>query len=329
MQSNEKMWAFLVNMGAWEKAYQELPFDEALWDYIVDEAEKTGINTLVIDIGGAIAFASHPELTLKGAWTRGRFRRELERCRQKGITLIPKLNFSATHHFWLGEYGKMVSTTTYYKVCSDMIKEAYELFDHPKYIHLGMDEESYRNVASRELVVFRQGELFWHDLRFLIDCVRDTGAMPWIWACPLFDHPEEFKQHIDADEVIISPWYYHAFRKEHWTPIDSHEEYRVYYGKSPFKEMNLTYVEEDPFHSNVRKWAIPLLKEGYRYIPCAATATQSPYAVSDLVEYFRDNTPEAQLPGFIMATWRPVLMKNKQKYEDAFRLFREAREQFY
>lgn len=329
MKNKDRMWALLVNLGAWEKGYEVLPFDEELWDYIVEGSAEAGINTLVIDIGGAIDFASHPELTLKGAWTRKRLRQELKRCREKGITLIPKLNFATPHDIWLGEYHKMVSTTVYYKVCSDMIKEAYELFEHPQYIHLGMDEEDHKHVAHHELATYRQGELYWHDIRFLIDCVKDTGATPWMWSCPLFDHPEEYKKHIDADEVILSPWYYNAFRKEHWTPIDSRPSYRTYYNEGKYKEMNLTYVEEDPFLVNVRNVAVPLLKEGYKYIPCASVVNFCDYNTSDLVEYFKENTPEEQLPGFITAPWKPVLMKHKKHFEDSFRFLKEAKEQFY
>lgn len=66
---------------------------------------------------------------------------EVARCREKGLALIPKLNFATTHSFRLGEYRNMTSTNTYYKVVNDLIHEVYELFDHPEYIHFGMDEQ--------------------------------------------------------------------------------------------------------------------------------------------------------------------------------------------
>lgn len=73
-----------------------------------------------------------------------------------GIKLIPKLNFSATHDAWLGEYERMVSTKTYYTVCQDIINEIYEVFEHPDYIHLGMDEEDSRTDGRLDFVCYRK-----------------------------------------------------------------------------------------------------------------------------------------------------------------------------
>jgi len=329
---DKKMWAFLANLGAWEAnrvPYTELPFDQEIWDYIVEESEKCGINTIVIDIGGGIEFASHPELTLKGAWSRKKLRDEMAKCKEKNITLIPKLNFATTHSVWLGEYGRMISTNTYYRLCNDLIKEAYELFDHPAYIHLGMDEEDAENVAHQDFAVYRQGELFWHDLRFLIDCVKDTGAKPWIWACPLFNHFEEYKKHIDVEEALISPWYYNAFRKEHWTPITSRQAYVDFYSKGKYADMGLEFVEEDPFFVKFRELALPLMKEGYQYVPCASVVNRCDYNTAEIMEYFKEGAPDDQIIGFITAPWKPILIKNKKYFEESFKFFKEAKEAFY
>lgn len=101
-----------------------------------------------------------------------------------------------------------------------------------------MDEEDAKHVKNDELSVYRQGELFWHDIRFYVDCVKDTGAKPWMWSCPLFDHPEEYKKHFAPDEIVLSPWYYNAFRRENWTPISS----IVYYGKQRQEKFKLKYT---------------------------------------------------------------------------------------
>ena len=228
---NQKIWSILVHLSKhmWLKRYDTLPFEDAFWEYILKEAEKVGINTIVLDVGDGIQFASHPEIAMNGAWTRKRVRQEVQRCKDIGITLIPKLNFATPHDMWLGEYARMLSTNVYYKVCNDLIKEVYELFDHPEYIHLGMDEEDARHVKGHEFAVYRQGELYWHDLNYLYDCVADTGAKPWVWSCPLYGHFEEYKKHVGVDDAVLSPWYYNAFRKEHWTPIESRAEYVAYY----------------------------------------------------------------------------------------------------
>jgi len=330
-QKQEKMWAMLVHlsMNLWRFDCPELDFDDEMWDYILEESAKTGINTIVLDVGDGIEFGSHPEIAIKGAWSRKRTRREVARCREKGIALIPKLNFATSHDKWLGEYHRKLCTPEYYRVCNDLIKEVYEIFEHPEYIHIGMDEEDAYHVVGDELAVYRQGELYWHDIRFYIDCVKETGAKPWMWSCPLFEHPEEYKNYIDADEAILSPWYYNAFRKEHWTPVSSREEYVEYYNAEEYKDMNIQFVEEDPFLVNFRKVALPLMKEGYCYVPCASVNNRCDYNTSDLVEYFKDNAPDNQVVGFITAPWQKTAPENKDRFEESFRFLKEAREKFY
>ncbi|MBQ3553060.1 MAG: hypothetical protein IJA08_00025 [Clostridia bacterium] len=329
----EKMWALLVHLGTdlWHGkfCYKNLVFDDLLWNSILEKSQEAGINTIVLDVANGIEYASHPEIATKGAWTRKRVRTEIARCKEKGIALIPKLNFATPHCKWLGEYSRMISTKQYYHVVNDLIKEVYELFEHPEYIHLGMDEEDAKHVAEQELAIYRQGELFWHDLRYFIDCVQDTGAKPWIWSCALFDHPEEYKKHIGVEDAVLSPWYYNAFRKEHWTPISSRSEYVAYYNEGEYAKMGIQFVEEDPFLVNFRKVALPLMKEGYHYIPCASVVNKCDYNTEDLVEYFKDNAPDEQVLGFITAPWFPTIKEFEKDFYDSIKFLKEAKKKFY
>jgi len=332
MASNKKIWGILVHLSKsmWGKK-DHLMFDDGFWTYILEEASKSGINTVVLDIGDGIEFASHPEIALPDAWKRKRVRKEVKRCKDLGIDLIPKLNFSTGHDHWLGEYHRMTSTTIYYQLCNDLIKECFELFDHPEYIHLGLDEEDARHCAGRDLAVFRQKELYWHDVNFLYDCVADCGAKPWAWSCPLFRHPEEYKAHVEPDDAVISPWYYHAIKRENWTPISSWQDYIDYYSKEPFKSMNLTYVEEDIYNTMCRKVMLPLLKEGYKYIPCASTFYNVDHNTKELVEYFYENAPDEQILGYMTAPWKSTLPTEdcKVAFDKSFKFLKEAREMFY
>lgn len=331
MMENKKVWAILVHLSKnWgSKKYSEVQFDDEVWNYIVEEGAKSGINTIVLDVGDAVEFGSHPEIATKGAWTRTRVHKEIEKCRKHGISIVPKLNFATPHDIWLGEWHRKVSTPEYYRVCSDLIKEIYEIFEKPEYIHIGMDEEDEKHVRKHELAVYRQGDLFWHDIRFFVDCVKETGAKPWMWSCPLFDHPEEYKAHFDADEAVLSPWYYNAFRKEHWTPISSREAYVTYYNEGEYKNMGLEFVEEDPFLVNFRNVALPLMKEGYKYVPCASTCNKCEYNTMELMEYFKDNAPDEQVVGFITSTWKSTEKENLDNIKDALRFFKEAKEKIY
>ena len=330
----EKIWGILVHLSRnmWHSNhYTALTFDEEMWEYILKESVNTGINTIVLDVGDGVQFASHPEIAIDGAWSRKRVREEVKRCKDLGIALIPKLNFSTAHDFWLGEYARMVSTTKYYQVCNDLIKESYELFGHPEYIHLGFDEEDARNVSGHEYAVFRQKELFWHDLNFMLDCVADTGARPWIWSCPLLNHPEEYKKHVGAKDAVLSPWYYNAIREDHWTPVGDNPDYLAYFRQDIFKGLDIKFLEEDPFLVKFRKLALPLMEEGYDYIPCASVYNRMDWNTSDLVEYFRDNAPDEQILGYMTAPWCATLPteRSKKYFEESFRFLKEAKEKFY
>ena len=328
MNNNEKIWSILIHLNMCVGTRRK-PFDEDFYDYLVEETAKAKLNMIVLDLGDAVQYASHPEISYEKAWTRNRVREEIKRCRDLGIEVIPKLNFSTTHSFWLGEYRNMTSSKIYYQVVNDLIKEVYELFEHPRFIHLGMDEEDARHSKSHQLAIFRQGELFWHDLRFLYDCVHDTGAMPWVWSCPLFRHPEEYVKRFDKDDAVLSPWQYNAIKKEHWTPIESRAEYVAYYNEGEYAKLGIKYVEEDPYLVLFREVALPLLEHGYKYIPCASVFNRCDWNHADTLEYFRDNAPDDQILGYMSAPWFDATWEKKNFYDKTFKFYREAKEKFY
>jgi len=326
----KKLWSLLVHleMSMWGTG-SDVRFDEALWDGIVDRCAETGINTIVLDLGRGVQYHSHPEISCSWAWSHSRVKQEIRRLKGMGIDLIPKLNFSAVHDAWLGEYERMVSTSVYYRVCRDLIHEVADLFGHPRYFHLGMDEENVEMSDDLPLMVIRQGELLWHDLQFLLDCVRDTGCTPWIWSDLCFNHPEEFRRRIPAEDIVLSPWDYHAIRREHYTPVDSLPEYVEYYGKEPFKSMNLSFVEEDPLHVCFRTQAIPTAKDGYKVVPCVSVFNKCPWNTPDMVEYFRSEAPDESVLGFMTAPWFSTTRGNAEKFWESLRLLKAAREEFY
>jgi len=332
---HDKIWGFMTHLSGntWingkNAGIRSMVLEDEMLDFIIEEGAKAGFNTLILEVNDGLEYGTHPEISVKGAWSRKKLRDTIKRCREKGITVMPELNLSAAHDMWLGAYERMRCTPQYYRLVDDLIKEVYELFEHPKYIHLGMDEEDAKHLEKRPYAMYRQKDLYWHDLRFMMDSVICAGATPWIWSCPLFDHPEEFKKHIDAEEVVISPWYFNAFRKEHWTPVESRAEYVAYYNEGDYAKLGIKYVEEDPFLVNVREKAIPLTKEGYRYIPCASVYNRCEYNACDLMEYFKDNAPDDQILGYITAPWYGGEMKNKAFFQESFDTVKAAREIIY
>jgi len=184
-------------------------FDEPSWQRLSAALAKAGCNQIIIDLAEIVVYPSHPELAVKGSWSVERLRKELDRLRGMGFEVIPKLNFSACHDTWLKDYHRMVSTKKYYQVCEDLIKDAAEIFDHPRFFHLGYDEETASHQAKHLFAVCRQGELWWHDFLWFVKVTEKTGCRPWIWSDYIWNHKDEFLNRMPKS-VLQSNWYYGA-----------------------------------------------------------------------------------------------------------------------
>ena len=182
-------------------------FDEPSWQRLSAALAKAGCNQIIIDLAEIVVYPSHPELAVKGSWSVERLRKEIDRLRGIGFEVIPKMNFSACHDTWLKDYHRMVSTRKYYQVCEDLIKDAAEIFDHPRFFHLGYDEETAGHQAKHLFAVCRQGELWWHDFLWFAKVTEKTGCRPWIWSDYIWNHKEEFLNRMPKS-VLQSNWYY-------------------------------------------------------------------------------------------------------------------------
>lgn len=329
--NQEKMWALLVPLSKnWEPDKTErLLFDESVWDAVVEKAAKSGVNTIVFDLLDGIRYDSHPELAMEGAWSPEKMRQEIKRLKKLGIQAIPKLNFSTIHDNWLCEYERMVSTPIYYQVCRDLITEAAEIFDHPKYIHLGMDEEDAKHAKYSALAVYRHKDLLWHDLQFYFDCVRATGATPWIWSDPCFQYPEEFRQQIQTGDLVLSPWMYNAIYPDHLTPVSSRQAYIDYYAQEPYASMNIQYVEDDPFIVQFMEQALPCVNDGYSVIPCVSTVNGCCYNALDMLQYFKENADPKLVLGFITSPWQALIPETKTAILRDIHVFGKAKQEIY
>ena len=167
-----------------------------LWRKATDYAVSKGVNMIVIDVGEGLVYPSHPELAIQGSWSPDKLRAEVRRLRSMGVEAVPKLNFSTSHNGWLKQYRRMVSTPAYYKVCEEVLRDVYEVFDRPRFIHIGCDEE----VASHQVeivkyiyIVARTKEFWMHDYLHLVRTVEGLGARPWCWSDYGWRHPEFLK----------------------------------------------------------------------------------------------------------------------------------------
>lgn len=210
------MWAYLIHLSTnmwgepgtpWPMApwRDELTTHHETWRKVIDFLPSQGFNTLVIDVGDAIQYETHPEISIPGAWSKDMLKKELDYIRSIGLTPIPKLNFSACHDAWLKEYSRMLSTSIYYQVCEDLIREVAELFDYPEYFHLGMDEEWCQNKEN--MVVIRPKRIWWNDVNFLFRVCDKVGTRPWVWADHCWNTPEDYIENMSKSAVQSNACY--------------------------------------------------------------------------------------------------------------------------
>ncbi len=297
------IWGVLLHLGrnmwgdcptAYTPPADHFTCDEKLWVELSEKAAKSGLNMIVVDLGEAVQYKSHPELAIQGAWSVEKLREDIERMRKLGLEPIPKLNFSACHDFWLGDYSRMLSTKTYYKVCADLIKEVSEIFDKPRFFHLGYDEETYDHQATYEYVVVRQKELWKKDFLFFIEQCDANGVRPWIWADYGWNHPEFIEW--APKEVLMSNWYY---------------------GK-----------DFNPETSKYVKYYLDLDKAGYDQVPTGSNWNNDENF--DLtVKFGRDNLSKERVLGYLQTPWHFTEPKDHEHNLRSIDQVGAAKEKYY
>jgi len=279
-------------------AADHVRFDEDTWRKAVDRYRASGATALIVDVGEALAYPSHPELHVKGSYSPERVLKEVRRLKALELEVVPKLNFSTGHDTWLKDYHRMVSTREYYQVCSDVIRDAYEAFDRPRYFHLGYDEEDAANQAQYGYCVVRQGELWWHDFLYVSGCVEKLGSRPWIWSDYCWQHEDEFMRRMPKS-VLQSNWYY--------SKNFSEETIKTKYHLRGFKAFE------------------KLAKAGFDQVPCGATYASDENFPS-LVRYCKKLIAPERLKGFLLAPWcGATLPERLEKQYHAAEIFARAK----
>ena len=304
----EEIWACLLHLGM--NSWKDVPLDrapadasqafkircmadylrtdESVWRALTDRLGKSGANMIIIDMAEGVALPSHPELAVKGTWSVEKFQKELARLRAMGLEPIPKMNFSACHDSWLKTYQRMVSTKKYYEVCADVIRDVIDIFTlngkPPRFFHLGCDEETAEHQKTFELAIVRQGDLWWHDLYYLVKQVEDRGVRSWIWSDYCWNHKEEFLRKMPKS-VLQSNWYYGA-------------EFDV----SKLPERRKSHVQT----------YVDLAEAGFDQVPTGANWTVDTN-FRGTVDFCRKVCKPENLKGFMMASWQRTIPEELQK----------------
>lgn len=287
------MRAVLLHLGhnMWKDSQTKLGLNEPLWDRAVRHVAESGLNTLVVDIGEGMRFESHPELAIEGSWSVDKVRDFVRSANALGIEVVPKLNFSACHDAWLGEYHRMISTRKYYEVVADLIREAADVFCSPRYFHLGMDEEIFWHQRNYDIAIIRGADLWWHDLLYFVGCAEKAGCRAWVWSDFGWKHPDFVTK--CPKSVLQSNWYY----DDDCTGFD-------------VAKMD----PKDPYRPMVGFFA-ELEKAGFDQVPCGSNwvsgqrrekKVDADGVIGDLVRHCRKTVAPERLKGFLMTSWNYI-----------------------
>lgn len=280
----------------WSHVYQPfLTFDEPVWNILLKEMADAGMNMVVIDLGDAIRYKSHPEIAVKNAWSTGKLKSELVKIRKMGLEPIPKLNFATTHDAWMGEYSRMVSSPRYYDFCRDLIREVITLFDKPRFFHIGMDEETPSYQTRMEYMVVRQNDLWWNDFYFFVSQVEKEGVRAWAWSDYAWNYPERFYRKMPKS-VLQSNWYYSAA-----FDLDKMED--------PAKKYLQLYLD--------------LEAHGYDQVPTGSNHSTDKN-MEATVEFCKKAIDPSRLLGFMTAPWRPTLPQCLERHQEAIAQVKRA-----
>ena len=279
-------------------AKDRLHFEEPFWRELSTKLRASGCNCILIDVGEGLRYPSHPELAVKGSWTPEKLKAEIDRLRGMGFEVFPKLNFSTSHDAWLGPYERMVSTPKYYKVCADVIRDTMEVFAPVKNFHIGFDEEDVPKFhGNSSMLVMRQGDLWWHDLNWLVREVEKYGARTWAWSDYLRRHTlDQFKSEFCRKmpkTVMQDPWMY-------WTKMDK--------------------MDTEPYIQSYLR----LAEAGYDVAPCGSNCYGVTENFPDMAEYCQKKIAAAQFKGMIMAPWIRTIEPYRRLHWQAADLMAEA-----
>ncbi len=201
----------LIHMTHYDPRWVEEKDREKKWDKatglaVVDAMAEAGMNLLIVDVEDAVIYRSLPDIRRKYSVPMGELAELAERARERGIELVPKMNFSLSHRHrhsaWFEPAQALPPSKEFWRRGLAALDEAVEAV-RPRMVHVGMDEDDTRSPQEylRDLLGLRR-ELKRRGLRMAM--WADVGHR-WM--------PQERWKQVPAikelpRDVILMPWRY-------------------------------------------------------------------------------------------------------------------------
>ena len=134
----------------------EEPFDPAVARAVVDALAEQGFNTLLIGVSDGVVYRSHPEWRRPYSQPMDVLRSLADHARDRGIEIIPKLNFSRSeincHNHWMRAPGEKwhehFDDDVAWQWAADAIDEVIDACRPERFFHVGMDEDHDRSYTQ-------------------------------------------------------------------------------------------------------------------------------------------------------------------------------------
>jgi hypothetical protein len=194
---------------------RERPFDLRVAGEIVDAMADSGLNLLVVDVADGVVYRSHPELKRRYSVPIAQLRQLAEHARQRGIEVVPKLNFaqSGRHHHneWFRPHRRLFDSKEYWRLAFELVDELIGVCRPERFFHVGMDEDhdrSHRQFAEA-ICTLAEG-MKERDLRAVM--WKDSPVTGGAWEC----HGEKSRaaEKTTPRDVVQVPWGYRDVRAD-------------------------------------------------------------------------------------------------------------------
>lgn len=196
-----------LKLGEYDQKERDfLLFDEDVLDRITSYIADLGYNAVVLELAESIKYACAPEIGVKGSLLPEKMSETVQKIKNKGLEVIPKLDFSAAHDVWLGDYSYMLSSSDYNELTVKLIDEVCEIFHHPKYFHLGLGDEYNEYQQYYGMIITRGAKSFKRDVDVMLDACRKNSAQPIVSAEFFTREPEVFRW-VFGKDVIVDAYY--------------------------------------------------------------------------------------------------------------------------
>jgi hypothetical protein len=202
-------------------------------DYIfrwLDRLRESGYDTILWELENKVAWETCPDCVAPDAYTKSEFRTILRRCRELGLESIPLFQTIGHAEYVLKADSRRLlredpSSTGQYcpqapavrEFLQAWIREYVELFDSPRYFHLGADEArrlGFCPTCKDYVATHSVGRLYTEQINGLAEFVRAHGARPMIWGDMVLHHPEALD--FLAKDIVICDWVYDVYHGYSW-----------------------------------------------------------------------------------------------------------------